>query len=62
MAQPAARVANRLLTFGPLHLVPMKQSWVGPDSFRTTGEAWSDNHQLIPAGILAAPEVRHSKL
>jgi hypothetical protein len=40
----------------------MKQSWIGPDSFRTTGEAWSDNHQLIPAGILAAPEVRHSKL
>ena len=53
---------SRRNTFGPLHLVPMKQSWIGPDSFRTTGDTWSDNYQLIPAGILAVPEVRHSQL
>ncbi len=49
---------SRRNTFGPLHLVPMKQAGIGPDSFRTTGETWSDHYQLIPAGILAVPEVR----
>jgi hypothetical protein len=50
---------SRRNTFGPLHLLPMKQSSIGPDSFRSTGETWSDGYQLIPAGILAAAEFRH---
>jgi hypothetical protein len=48
---------TRRNTFGPLHLVPIEQSWIGPETFRSSGENWSDDYQLIPAGILAVPEL-----
>lgn len=51
---------TRRNTFGPLHLVPVEQLWIGPDSFRSDGENWTDDYQLIPAGLLAVPEVRVS--
>jgi hypothetical protein len=49
---------TRRNTFGPLHLLPVDQMWIGPDSFRSEGDNWTDSYQLIPAGLLAAPEVR----
>lgn len=41
--------------FGPLHRLPMRQTFTGPESFRTTGAAWSDAPRLFPSGLLAAP-------
>ncbi len=41
--------------FGPLHRLPPRQDFTGPDSFRTTGSAWSDAPRLFPSGLLDAP-------
>lgn len=44
--------------FGPLHRLPLRQTFTGPESFRTTGAAWSDAPRLYPSGLLAAPSYR----
>ena len=46
-------VLTRRNTFGPLHLTPLKQAWIGPTQFRTEGDNWSDDYQLFPAGLLS---------
>ena len=52
---------TRRNTFGPLHRVlppPLPGSFgevTGPESFRTKDAEWSDDYQLIGAGLLAAP-------
>ncbi len=60
----AARAAGLVLcdiwltrrnTFGPLHLTPLDQPFIGPQSFRSTGSAFSRPPILHPAGILQAP-------
>lgn len=48
---------TRRNTFGPLHLVPIDQPGIGPHSFRSRGAQWSDEYQLIPAGLTTAPRV-----
>ncbi|MCU0792033.1 MAG: hypothetical protein MUE42_04110 [Opitutaceae bacterium] len=53
-------VLTRRNLFGPLHLAPKEQNFIGPDSFRSRGEAWSDGYQLFPAGLLDAPVFIHS--
>ena len=50
-------VLTRRNTFGPLHLTPMDPVWVGPAQFRTEGEQWSDDYQLIPVGMAEPPAV-----
>jgi hypothetical protein len=44
-------ILTRRNTFGPHHLVPIQQRNIGPTSFRSSGEAWSDAHQLVPTGL-----------
>jgi hypothetical protein len=41
--------------FGPLHRLPLRQDFTGPDSFRTTGCGWSEAPRLFPSGLLAVP-------
>jgi len=53
---------TRRNTFGPLHLVPIDQPAIGPHSFRSSGDAWSDAYQLIPAGLTASPQVTGVRL
>jgi len=48
---------TRRNTFGPLHLVPIHQPWIGPDSYRSKDDQWSDDYQFFPAGLLAAPVI-----
>lgn len=48
-------VLTRRNTFGPLHEVPIHQPFIGPGSFRTRGEEFSDEYQLFPAGLLEPP-------
>ncbi len=50
-------VLTRRNTFGPLHLMPIEQNSIGPRSFRSEGEAWSDQHQLVPVGLRSVPQV-----
>ena len=53
-------VLTRRNLFGPLHLAPKEQLAIGPESFRSQGEAWTDTYQLFPAGLLAAPVFVHT--
>ncbi len=46
---------HRYNTFGPIHLVNEKESWHGPDAWRSSGVNWSYEYVLRKAGILKAP-------
>ena len=46
---------HRYNTFGPIHLVNEKESWHGPDAWRSTDENWSYEYVLRKVGILKAP-------
>ena len=48
-------VLTRRNLFGPLHLVPKQQAAYGPGHWVTEGKNWSDDYQLYPSGLLAAP-------
>jgi len=49
-------VLTRRNTFGPLHQIPLLPASYGPPSWVTTGEAFTADYQLVPSGILRAPE------
>jgi hypothetical protein len=46
---------TRRNTFGPLHLTPKEQTHIGPASFRSKNQAFTDSYQLFPAGLLGSP-------
>lgn len=46
---------NRYNGFGQLHMIGDDFVWVGIDSWRTEGEAWTDTYRIKPMGILTAP-------
>ena len=48
---------NRLNTFGTLHNADENLFWVGPNSWRTTGQEWSYEYIVKPTGILKAPRI-----
>ena len=48
---------NRVNSFGPLHLSDPKRSWIGPDAFRSEGDAWSYQYNLKKFGVLTDPTV-----
>lgn len=48
---------HRYNTFGPLHLVNVKESWHGPGAWRSSGANWSYEYVLRPVGILCAPQI-----
>lgn len=49
---------NRFNGFGTLHNANTNYTWYGPDSFRTTGENWTDGYCLRPVGIMTPPEIQ----
>lgn len=46
---------NRSNTFGAVHNADCKESWYGPNLWRTVGNKWSYEYQLEPMGILTTP-------
>ena len=50
-------VLRRRNLFGPLHQLPVRAPNYGPNNWFTEGEGWSDEYQLWPVGLLAAPVV-----
>lgn len=46
--------------FGQLHMIGDDLVWIGPDSWRTTGESWTDGYQVKPMGVFSAPVIRES--
>jgi hypothetical protein len=51
-------ILTRQNLFGPFHRLPKGQSFTGPESFRTRGEDYGEEHQLFPSGLLEAPILR----
>ena len=49
---------NRSNTFGAVHRVCEGNNWLGPDSWRTSGDEWSESYRLTPFGILSAPVIQ----
>lgn len=49
---------NRVNTFGPVHNCNQKETWIGPDAWRSTGTSWSYEYQLKPSGILISPSLK----
>ena len=49
---------NRHNTFGPLHNANIKEQYIGPKTWRTSGCFWTYGYRLKPAGILKAPVIR----
>ena len=50
-------VLTRRNTFGPLHLTPIPQPAIGPTHFRSEGNHWSDDYQLVPVGLQKSPVI-----
>ncbi len=46
---------HRYNTFGPVHLVNEKESWHGPNAWRSTGFNWSYEYVLRKIGLFRAP-------
>ncbi len=51
-------LGNRYNTFGPVHLVDEKESWHGPDAWRSENNNWSYEYVLRKIGILKAPIIK----
>ena len=48
---------HRYNTFGPVHLVNEKESWHGPDAWRSKGFNWSYEYVLRKIGLMKAPVI-----
>jgi len=48
---------SRVNTFGCVHNADERAFWFGPNAWRTTGDDWSYEYRLKPAGLLAAPRL-----
>ena len=44
--------------FGPVHLANLKETWIGPMAWRSTGEAWCYDYMICEEGILTTPEIK----
>jgi hypothetical protein len=48
---------SRFNGFGPLHNANNEYNWYGPDSYRTTGDEWTETYRIRPTGILSRVEI-----
>ena len=48
---------TRRNTFGPLHLTPLDQPFIGPASFRAEDDTFTPSYVLQPSGLLQPPRV-----
>lgn len=51
-------LGHRYNGFGQLHMIGDDLVWMGPDSWRTESESWTEEYQVKPMGVLSAPIVR----
>ncbi|MBD3173788.1 MAG: hypothetical protein GF320_01300 [Armatimonadia bacterium] len=50
-------VLTRRNVFGPLHQLPKRVGGYGPENFISEGQAFSEEYQLYPSGLLSAPKL-----
>lgn len=43
--------------FGPLHLADLRESWIGPNAWRSTGSKWTECYRLKELGLVSAPTI-----
>ena len=48
---------HRRNAFGPVHLADLKETWIGPDAWRSRGDRWTNDYRLCEEGLLSAPEI-----
>lgn len=48
---------NRRNSFGPVHLADLAVTWIGPNAWRSEGDAWSDSYQICSVGVLSEPRL-----
>ncbi len=48
---------HRSNCFSAVHLTDAKHRWHGPDAWRSTGDEWSYEYNLMPVGLLTSPEI-----
>ena len=53
-------LGNRHNCFGAVHLADPIYRWLGPDSWRTKDELWTESYRLKPLGILSAPMIEET--
>jgi hypothetical protein len=58
--QPMLRIdvcLTRQNLFGPFHRFPKESVMTGPDSFRTEGDSYSEDHLFFPSGLTEPPVI-----
>lgn len=50
-------LGHRYNGFGQLHMMGNDLTWIGPDSWRTENESWTEEYQVKPMGVLSAPAI-----
>ena len=53
-------LGHRHNTFGPVHLADEKDTWIGPNAWRSVGEKWTESYRLKPMGLTSAPRITES--
>lgn len=54
-------LGHRRNGFGAVHLADSAREWIGPDAWRSTGDAWTYEYRLREMGLLSAPIVEESE-
>ena len=50
-------IGHRRNSHGPFHLTEKWPAWTGPGEFSRGPDSWFEGYQLVPCGLMAAPEV-----
>lgn len=50
-------IGHRRNSHGPFHINSKWPTWTGPGEFTRGADSWIDGYQLVPCGLLAAPEL-----
>ncbi len=50
-------IGHRRNSHGPFHLTEKWPAWTGPGEFQDLGPRWYPGYQLVPCGLMAAPEL-----
>jgi hypothetical protein len=52
---------SRQNSFGPLHHVATRLSWVGPGEFVSENENWREDYGVLPCGLMQAPAIEYRR-
>lgn len=50
-------ISHRRNSHGPFHLPEKWPTWTGPGEYQPGDDRWFDGYQLVPCGLMAAPEL-----